>query len=63
MYEIMVNCWCRRLRRFNFCILYYSRKAKKAFTLINENGFNDIEIVESDIDLDCIKFDGQQIKL
>ena len=29
-------------------------KAKKAFNLINENGFNDTEIVESDIDLDCI---------
>lgn len=38
-------------------------KVKKAFNLINENGFNDIEIVESDIDLDCIKFDGQRIKL
>lgn len=44
-------------------LLYYSRKSKKAFNLINENGFNNIEIVESDIDLDCIKFDGQRIKL
>ena len=29
----------------------------------NENGFNNIECVESDIDFDCIKFDGQRIKL
>ena len=63
MYEIMVNCWCWWLRRFNFFYCTTVEKAKKAFNLINENGFNNIEIVESDIDLDCIKFDGQRIKL
>ena len=46
---------------FAFCTS--AEKAEKALNLLNENEINSIGIVESDIDLDCIKLDGQQIKL
>lgn len=51
------------LEGLTFAYCTTEEKAEKALDLLNENEINDIEIVKSNIDLDYVKFDGQQIKL